>query len=158
MKKSRLVQSLAFGLLLAVSIVSGWHFMLKPKVTVEQPPKTHTNNIHAGAVAAQPNTTTKKIAPDDKNQSALLKTKIRPLSEQELAELIDRRLLPSVRDEINNYLRPRNLTPQEKAAVHGSFIDLSDRSSSVMIAIIDDDNNTVVADIMQPLPETIIPQ
>ena len=43
-------------------------------------------------------------------------------------------------------------------AIHGSYIDLSDRSSSVMIAIIDDDNNTVVADIMQPLPEKIAEQ
>ena len=157
MKKSGLVQSLAFSLLLAVVIASGWHFILKPKVTSDQPPQTHANNIHEGAAVAQPNTM-EKIASDNRNQSALLNTTNRTLSEQELAELIDRRLLPTVRDEINNYLRPHNQPPQKVPAVHGSFIDLSDRSSSVMIAIIDDDNNTVVADIMQPLPETIIPQ
>ena len=99
-----------------------------------------------------------KIASDNKNQSALLKTTNRALSEQDLAELIDRRLLPTVRDEINNYLRPHNQPPQKMQAIHGSYIDLSDRSSSVMIAIIDDDNNTVVADIMQPLPEKIAEQ
>ena len=157
MRKPSLVQSLAFGLLLAVLIGSGWHFMLKPKVTSDQPPQIHANNIQASAAVEQPNTK-EKIASDNKNQSALLNTTNRPLSEQDLAELIDRRLLPTVREEINNYLRPNNQPPQKTPAVHGSFIDLSDRSSSVMIAIIDDDNNTVVADIMQPLPEKIAAQ
>lgn len=157
MRKPDLVQSLAFGLLLAVLIASGWHFMLEPKVKSDQPPQTHANKTQASAGVVQPNTK-EKIASDNNNQSALLNTTNRALSEQELAELIDRRLLPTVRNEINNYLRPHNQPPQEMPAKHGSYIDLSDRSSSVMIAIIDDDNNTVVADIMQPLPEKIAKQ
>ena len=122
MRKPSLVQSLAFGLLLAVLIASGWHLMLEPKVTSDQPPQIHANNIQASAAVVQPNTKA-KIASDNKNQSALLKTTNRALSEQDLAELIDRRLLPTVRDELNNYLRPHNQLPHKMHAIHGSSLE-----------------------------------
>ena len=75
----------------------------------------------------------------------------KPLPGKDLAELMQRKLTPAMRREINQHLRPDNRAPRLRQGTAGTYVDLFDRASSVMIAIIDDNNNTVVADITQPI-------
>ena len=74
------------------------------------------------------------------------------LPAKELAELYKRKLTPAMRRSINQHLRPGNQAAQLRSSKHGVYVDLSDRASSVMIAIIDDNDNTVIADVTRPLP------
>ena len=76
-----------------------------------------------------------------------------PLSDSELAALLERRLTPAMRRAINEQLQPGGSPPRERQGPYGSFLDFSDRAASVMIAVIDDDGNTVITDVMQALPE-----
>ena len=76
-----------------------------------------------------------------------------PLSDKALAELLERKLTPAMRRAINEQLQPGGSPPRERQGRYGSYLDFSDRAASVMIAVIDDDGNTVITDVMQPLPE-----
>ena len=74
------------------------------------------------------------------------------LDDQALADLLERRLTPAMKREINALLEPANASFEEQYGEQGGFVDLSRRAYSVPVAVIDDDGNTVVTDIMQPLP------
>ncbi|MBT8148307.1 MAG: hypothetical protein KJO24_00135 [Gammaproteobacteria bacterium] len=74
------------------------------------------------------------------------------LPADELAKLYQRKLTPAMRRTINQHLRPGNRPAQIRSNRHGDYVDLSDRASSVLIAIIDDNDNTIVADVTRPLP------
>ena len=74
------------------------------------------------------------------------------LTEKELAALLDKRLTPAMKREINSLLNPDNQGYPEQHSESGSYVDLSRRAFSVPVAVIDDNGNTVVTDITQPLP------
>lgn len=93
------------------------------------------------------------------NETAIARERERRAAQQletergaELEELLQRRLTPAMRREINERLRPGGKPPQVRQGQFGSYIDLSDRAASVVVAVIDDDGNTVVTDFTQPLP------
>ncbi len=57
-----------------------------------------------------------------------------------------------MKQEINDMLNPPGLTYPDIKTEYGSYVDLSKKSSSVTIALIDDDGKLVVTDITHPLP------
>ena len=74
------------------------------------------------------------------------------LSEDErIAELIQQRLTPEMRAEINTRLNPPNQSYTEIKTETGGYVNLGKRAASVSIAFIDEEGNTVVTDITQPL-------
>lgn len=75
-----------------------------------------------------------------------------PLEREALDTLLDRRLTPAMKRQVNERLRPGNRNPQARSGRYGSYVDLRDRASSVMIAVIDDNGDTVLTDVMRPLP------
>ena len=70
-----------------------------------------------------------------------------------MAELIKQRLTPEMRAEINARLNPPNQSYTEIKTEQGGYINLGNRAASVAIAFIDEDGNTVVTDITQPLDD-----
>ncbi|MGB5325524.1 MAG: hypothetical protein WBN40_08885 [Pseudomonadales bacterium] len=100
------------------------------------------------ASAPSPNQAGKPIS----NTQADKPQRRQPLSDRELAALLERRLTPAMRRAINEQLQPGGSPPREKQGRYGSYLDFSDRAASVMIAVIDDDGNTVITDVMQALP------
>lgn len=79
-------------------------------------------------------------------------------SERRLAELIEKHVSLKMRREINAKLNPPGQTYREVETAQGGYVDMGNRASSVMIAIIDDDGSTVVTDINLPLPISSIPE
>jgi|GEM_PF-1314012 len=70
---------------------------------------------------------------------------------ERMANLIKQRLTPEMRAEINARLNPPNQDYTEIKTEQGGYVSLDNRAASVAIAFIDDDGNTIVTDITEPL-------
>ena len=81
------------------------------------------------------------------NQQALLEQS----ANERMAELIKQRLTPEMRAEINARLNPPNQNYTEIKTEQGGYVNLGSRAASVAVAFIDDEGNTVVTDITEPL-------
>ena len=75
------------------------------------------------------------------------------LNDQQIAALIEKHVTPQMRQDINNMLNPSDEKYKEVHTANGGYIELGKRAVSVPIAIIDDNGNTLVTDITQPLAE-----
>ena len=83
------------------------------------------------------------------NQQALLEQS----ANERMAELIKQRLTPEMRAEINARLNPPNQNYTEIKTEQGGYVNLGSRAASVAVAFIDDEGNTVVTDITEPLDD-----
>mgnify|MGYP000675190803 CR=1 FL=1 len=72
-------------------------------------------------------------------------------AEQALTDLLQKRISPAMRREINETLQPRNTEYVEIETDNGSYVDVSARRFSVPIAVVDDNDQVIVTDITQPL-------
>ena len=84
----------------------------------------------------------------------LASTQQAPLEQSEnerMAKLIKQHLTPEMRAEINARLNPPNQDYTEIKTEQGGYVNLGKRAASVAVAFIDDEGNTVVTDITQPL-------
>ena len=75
------------------------------------------------------------------------------IDQEQLESLIDKHISDEMRAAINEALRPGNQPPQVIELDGHLVLDTSDRAATVMVGIIDDDDNLVVTDFTQPLPE-----
>ncbi|MBT8139644.1 MAG: hypothetical protein KJP25_07735 [Gammaproteobacteria bacterium] len=124
--------------------------------TMQAPPQQHAAQAgEPGSATAsnKPTQPTPPTAPANSITASKKRAAPEPLSDAELSALLQRRLTPAMRDEINQQLQPGKQAPQLRQGRYGSYLDMSDRASSVVIAVIDDDGSTVVTDITAPLPE-----
>jgi len=76
---------------------------------------------------------------------------LKQTEDERMAELIKQRLTPEMRAEINARLNPPNQNYTEIETEEGGYVNLGNRAASVAIAFIDEDGNTVVTDITEPL-------
>jgi hypothetical protein len=76
---------------------------------------------------------------------------LKQTEDDRMAELIKQRLTPEMRAEINARLNPPNQNYTEIETEEGGYVNLGNRAASVAIAFIDEDGNTVVTDITEPL-------
>ena len=76
---------------------------------------------------------------------------LKQTEDDRMAELIKQRLTPEMRAEINARLNPPNQKYTEIETEEGGYVNLGNRAASVAIAFIDEDGNTVVTDITEPL-------
>ena len=72
---------------------------------------------------------------------------------ERMAKLIKQRLTPEMRAEINARLNPPNQNYTEIKTEQGGYVNLGKRAASVAVAFIDDEGNTVVTDITEPLAD-----
>ena len=86
-----------------------------------------------------------------KEQAHTQETPHKPSEDERMAELIKQRLTPEMRAEINTRLNPPNQSYTEIKTETGGYVNLGKRAASVSIAFIDEEGNTVVTDITQPL-------
>lgn len=77
------------------------------------------------------------------------------IDQEKLESLIDKHISDEMRAAINESLRPGNQPPQVIELDGHLVLDTSDRAATVMVGIIDEDDNLVVTDFTQPLPEKI---
>lgn len=84
------------------------------------------------------------------NQKALLNER---LSEEHIAELLERHIPPEMRQEINELLKPSGQVYREVKTERGGYIELGKRATSVAVAVIDDDGQMIISDLTSPLPE-----
>ena len=75
------------------------------------------------------------------------------IDDQKLAELIDKHISPSMRREINEKLRPGGMPPKRVIQGNLDMLDTSDRAATVVVGMIDENNNLIVTDFTSPLPE-----
>lgn len=88
---------------------------------------------------------------EPKEQLFIQQPSLKQTEDERMAELIKQRLTPEMRAEINARLNPPNQSYTEIKTEQGGYINLGNRAASVAIAFIDEDGNTVVTDITQPL-------
>ena len=88
-----------------------------------------------------------------KEQAHTQETPFKPSEDERMAELIQQRLTPEMRAEINTRLNPPNQSYTEIKTETGGYVNLGKRATSVSIAFIDEEGNTVVTDITSPLTE-----
>lgn len=148
MKKRILLSSLGAIALFGMSywlIQSTSSLVLDAK---QKPSIIHSADHIAGAtnIDSLPRINTPATAPID---PAHAKQRV---AEKKLAALLDKRLTPAMKREINSLLNPDNQDYPEQYNESGGYVDLSQRAFSVPIAVIDDNGNTIVTDITQPLP------
>lgn len=74
------------------------------------------------------------------------------VSDRKVAELMEQHLAPAMREKINQRLQPDGAEYPVIETDNGSYVDLSQRATTVPIAIVDDDGELVVTDITNPLP------
>ena len=86
-----------------------------------------------------------------KQQVLIQQPSLKESEDDRLAELIKQRLTPEMRAEINARLNPPNQNYTEIETKEGGYVNLGSRAASVAIAFIDEDGNTVVTDITEPL-------
>lgn len=86
-----------------------------------------------------------------KEQVLIQQPSSKQTEDERIAELIKQRLTPEMRAEINAQLNPPNQDYTEIKTEQGGYVNLGKRAASVAIAFIDDDGNTVVTDITEPL-------
>jgi hypothetical protein len=91
------------------------------------------------------------IATLPKEQVFIQQPSSKQTEDERIAELIKQRLTPEMRAEINAQLNPPNQDYTEIKTEQGGYVNLGKRAASVAIAFIDDDGNTVVTDITEPL-------
>ena len=68
-------------------------------------------------------------------------------------DVIKQNFSAEMRAEINAKLNPPNASYPEVETAQGGYVDLSQRDASVSVAYIDENGNTIVTDITQPLTE-----
>ena len=90
---------------------------------------------------------------EPKEQLFIQQPSLKQTEDERMAELIKQRLTPEMRAEINARLNPPNQSYTEIKTEQGGYINLGNRAASVAIAFIDEDGNTVVTDITQPLDD-----
>ncbi|MGB1192393.1 MAG: hypothetical protein ACPG3T_05680 [Pseudomonadales bacterium] len=71
------------------------------------------------------------------------------------ADVIKQNFSAEMRAEINAKLNPPNASYPEIKTAQGGYVDLSQRAASVSVAYIDENGNTIVTDITQPLTEQV---
>ena len=86
-----------------------------------------------------------------KQQVLIQQPSLKESEDDRMAELIKQRLTPEMRAEINARLNPPNQNYTEIETEEGGYVNLGNRAASVAIAFIDEDGNTVVTDITEPL-------
>lgn len=161
MKINNLKNLLALALVLSITI-TGLILLLNDfsensvetaqKDTQLNQQETKTNidpHIASNTTANQLNTaqeTLREITPSDTSATG------KHIDDEKLAELMEKHLTPEMRQKINNMLEPNGEPPKIIETNQGSHLDLSDRASSVVIAIIEDDQ-LHVTDITNTLPE-----
>jgi len=97
---------------------------------------------------AEPIIITAPIEPASTQQALLEQS-----ANERMAKLIKQRLTPEMRAEINARLNPPNQDYTEIKTEQGGYVNLGKRAASVAVAFIDDEGNTVVTDITQPLDD-----
>ena len=97
---------------------------------------------------AEPITVTAQIEPASTQQALLEQS-----ANERMAKLIKQRLTPEMRAEINARLNPPNQNYTEIKTEQGGYVNLGRRAASVAVAFIDDEGNTVVTDITEPLAD-----
>lgn len=114
---------------------------------VDTPAPVETNN------ANQPTTSDDTPVPlDQSTDSTTMPVTSTPSDEEvDIDALIRKHLSVEMIQEINEKLRPTNKPPQVVQNAQGSYVDLSDRSSTVSIAVIDENGETIVFDITSPI-------
>lgn len=75
------------------------------------------------------------------------------IDDKKLAELIDKHISPSMRHEINNMLKPGGKPPATIKHGEMELLDTSDRAATVVIGIIDENDELIVTDFTSPLPD-----
>jgi len=98
--------------------------------------------------SAEPITVTAPIEPASTQQALLEQS-----ANERMAKLIKQRLTPEMRAEINVRLNPPNQNYTEIKTEQGGYVNLGKRAASVAVAFIDDEGNTVVTDITEPLAD-----
>ena len=86
-----------------------------------------------------------------KEKKFIQQPSLKQTEDDRMAELIKQRLTPEMRAEINARLNPPNQNYTEIETEEGGYVNLGNRAASVAIAFIDEDGNTVVTDITEPL-------
>lgn len=73
------------------------------------------------------------------------------IDDKKLAELIDKHISPGMRDQINEMLRPGGNPPNLIERGDERILDTSDRAGTVVVGIIDENDELVVTDFTHPL-------
>lgn len=74
------------------------------------------------------------------------------IDDKKLAELIDKHISPAMRAEINEMLMPGGKPPDLIERGDEKILDTSDRAGSVVVGIIDENDELIVTDFTNPLP------
>jgi hypothetical protein len=145
----RHLKKITLGILcLAIAMV----IFFKPLQPISKVPLKGTQSSTAiiESKEAESQTAT-RIATPPKEQVFIQQPSSKQTEDERIAELIKQRLTPEMRAEINAQLNPPNQDYTEIKTEQGGYVNLGKRAASVAIAFIDDDGNTVVTDITEPL-------
>lgn len=164
------------SLFVALPIVAGallWRF-LAPTETFDS--ASQTGNKHPTELASDqkteaiaPDLTTTKIralkkqianykAINQKNLSDVPtanqkeKAMVKEYSALDIEKLMNEQISNEMRNTINDMLKPKNQTYQERVVGDVVSIDVSGRAFAVPIGLIDEDGNAIMVDITEPLP------
>lgn len=147
--------TLSIVLLVAV-LAAAW--LKKSVIDSSLPPKTATSaKVDTSAPietnnANQLTTSDNTAVPLDQSADSTMPATSTPSDEEvDIDALIRKHLSVEMIQEINEKLRPTNKPPQVVQNAQGSYVDLSDRSSTVSIAVIDENGETIVFDITSPI-------